>query len=363
MDGLDTGLAQTTNTASAPPVPSTADTQPQSVDSIFDSAVSELTAGDSASPTPAPPDTPATTPAPATTEPPQKVDGTSAEPAPESKGPIPFERHKSILENARTEAAKEAETRVMQQYAPQLQVVQRLQADPVGTVTQLINELQQHPEYGQQLRSYAGRMLAGKRGTPPAPTTQAEAEPGPDIWSKDEHGREIALYSAEGLAKREAWLMKRLEQQFGEKFKPALDIAQERQKQQQQQQIVSMAMEGYKPYIAALQKLPGFIDHKQAIVDRQHELMREHVGTDPVALLFQAYADVVPAKLQQAQQQLVAQQQQSLVQQAGQKLAASSHNPAASATASPRTISVNGRSHDRVLDEIFEVSMAEVAGR
>jgi hypothetical protein len=349
MEGLDAGLAATTNAApvaspSAEPAQSTAD-KPQTLDGIFDQTLSELSAGETAPPPPVASTPEATTPAPATTEPP--TDQTAAEPAP---GPIPLDRHKAILENARTEAAKEAETKFQQQYANELQFVQAWRADPIGAFRQMFAEMRANPQLRPYLASMVGSELAASRRAAQQP--QADAEPEADLQLQDG----TLVYSAPQQKAWQQWHAKQLRQEMTKELAPAMQIAQREQFRQQQEQAVSMAMDGYKPYVEELKAMPGFSDHAKEIVARQQALFKEVGGrADPMTLLFRAYREIVPAKQQAQQQQQLAQTQQSLVQQAGVKLAAAAHNPAASAPAQPRK--------PRTVDEAFDQAMAEVGWR
>ncbi len=113
-----------------------------------------------------------------------------------------------ILANARTKATADAQAKFDQEYGwakaipkqsveEMFRISKLLTTDPVAYYLELGAELQRHPEHGQRLRSEAGRTLAGR----------ANGEPQPDVQLIDERGQVTGMsYSAEGYAKREAWL-------------------------------------------------------------------------------------------------------------------------------------------------------------
>jgi hypothetical protein len=150
----------------------------------------------------------------ATTAPADAKDPTGAtHPTTEKKGPIPFEVHDKALQNARTKSADEATAKTREQFAPLERAVQswqpiaqRMTADPVGFVRDYIAEVAaSNPAIAAQMRSEAGRMLAGGR------SAAVDAEPPPDVQIVDEHGRVTGTtYSAKALAERDAWNERRL---------------------------------------------------------------------------------------------------------------------------------------------------------
>jgi hypothetical protein len=236
-------------------------------------------------------------PAPAIVEPPA-VEASAAKP-----GEPPQERWPTILENARKKASEEAQTQFQQQYAGHLQLAQAMQSDPVGTITQLVAELQAHPTYGPQLKSHAARTLAARQ-------PKAEPEPTPDLVSRDANGQEVTFFSADQARKWQQWNANQMRQQMTQEFAPVMQIAQERKAEQAKQQYVAQAVDGYRPYVDELQEMPGFSENREAIVKRQQEMFAAAVKSgqhvDPMALVMRAYREIVPAKLQQQQQEQLA---------------------------------------------------------
>lgn len=135
-------------------------------------------------------------------------------------GPIPFDVHKTALENARLKAVEEWKTKYG--WAEQVneadireavRIAQLAQKDPIAYVKEFIKDLQTHATYGPQLKSLAAQALAQR-------AQQAEQEPQPDLPIQLEDGRVVHLYSAEQQAKREAFLQKQWLQSVEQKLQP-----------------------------------------------------------------------------------------------------------------------------------------------
>lgn len=264
-----------------------------------------------------------TTPAPATTEPdPNAVEAVAADlSAPEPKGTIPADRHKAILENTRRKTAEEVVARVEQQFGPAIQLQQRLQSDPVGTLQQLIDEAMDDPTMGPSLLSHAARKLAAKRGQ-----KAVTEEPAPDLQTADG----TLVYSADQLAKREAWMRQQLLQEIEAKTAPLQqDLtarAEERKAElhrQQTKQVVSTRLGQWR-------QRPGFKEHESDIAVRQARYVEE--GHDTWTALGFAYTDVYHEKIVP---KLHADTQNNLVRTAVAKARASTDNPA-SVTPTPK---------------------------
>ena len=294
MSELASGLASTANAApadSAPaptPEPSSTPAAPSAPQSFAD----HLRAMEA---DPAPPETP-TPPAPVGDAPtiaePQKVEAPTGD-AP--KGPIPFDVHHTALKNAREKAAQEFQ----QQYGDAIQFATAFNADPVATVVHMVQQLQSHPEYGQALRSHAGRMLAAQRQQQ---RPQPEPEPEPDVVFRYADGTEGRTYSAEQLVKRDAWREKQIEQRIAERFAPLNDLQQKFTQAREIETKTKEYVQRNAPFAEQLKAMPGFSEHVQEIQAKQVELFRASPTSDPMALWFQAYREIVPAKLQQKQQ-------------------------------------------------------------
>lgn len=204
---------------------------------------SDFAGPDSASSDPAPASTPVASSAPVeTTAPPEAatiapaVDATVAPSTDLKTGPIPFDVHKTALDNARAKAVAEwdqqygwAKQVTPQEFQQVAAMAKRASADPIGYLQDFVKELQNSPEHAAQLRSFAARELARRQ------TAQVETEPIADLPIQLEDGRVVHLFSAEQQAKREAYLQKQWQASLDQKLQPL------QQSHDQQQQALAAA--------------------------------------------------------------------------------------------------------------------------
>jgi hypothetical protein len=256
----------------------------------------------------APVDSPSTEPAPETTTSPA-----TAQPGSESAAPTPQETERSPYVdrqrfdtvNERMKAAEEwkqqnawAENATLREAAER---IARHQANPLGLLTELINDLSPHPEYGPQLRSFLGQQFGGLRQRQPA----APEAPTPDVAIRDEHGNVVGqTYSAEALAKRDAFLeqqlLAKIEQTYAPKLKTLETIEQERQTAAAEKQAQSFA----KTFHDELSALPNFTAHAPAIA-AELQALRLAPNAHPAevnAATYRAYLKVVLPSLDSAAQ-------------------------------------------------------------
>lgn len=189
-----TPVTTTTDVSSAAPatqetsVPSSTTSQrPRSFTEAFEqvAAAQEKTA---------PPTEPAAT-APGAT--PKPDGGNPKDSTGQAKGAPPEDKWPVILENARAKERERIESEIgwarhvpretLQEFAG---IAQRMTRDPIAFLQEFTAELQAHPTYGPQLRSYAGRTLASGRGQPAVDLT-------PDLVVDDGNGRQIQTFSAD----------------------------------------------------------------------------------------------------------------------------------------------------------------------
>lgn len=144
-------------------------------------------------------------------------------------GPIPFDVHHTALENARTKAKNEAVAEWRQRYGwaeriPQATIEQwarqsqEISTDPVAHYVNLGRFLQNHPLYGPQMKSHAGRVLAG--GGDPMPQ--------PDREIVDERGQVIGKTYADGGLAFHEWSKRQLLSEVQRELNP---IKEERARQ------------------------------------------------------------------------------------------------------------------------------------
>lgn len=233
---------------------------------------------------------------------------TGAAPPP-TPGPIPFDRHKAVLEETRAKYAwvdKYGDHNTVQQ---RLAVTEWAERDPVGF-----------------LRTYAANQGIDPRTLfPSAPAAQAAPDPIPEpdvLWENGQQG-----YTAETvkrlLDQRERQLLQRVDQELA-------PIKQERAITQLQRQSQDYA----KQQLAQAKAWPGFSEHEADL--------KQFLMANPTATLHDAYINVVPAKLaEKAQAAETAAYQKALTDLQTKAGAASLPAPrtsGASPTEAPRTI-------------------------
>lgn len=225
-----------------------------------------------------------------------------AVPSVDAKGPIPFDRHEAALKNARTKTEAEVGQRFQQQYAPHVELGNRFQADPIGTAVQVIRELSAHPEMGPLITSALARELGSRRGQQ-AP--QTDQEPQADLQTADG----TLVFSAEQLAKREAYQRQRLMQEVDQRLTPLQQREQQLAAQEQYRAATSAANDRMSKVLAPYQALPEFTEHKAEIAAKTQTFLGE--GYDAQTALGLAVTTVLrevvmPARTAQSQQQLQA---------------------------------------------------------
>jgi hypothetical protein len=179
----------------------------------------------------------------------------------------------------------------------------RAQTDPRGFALGLLDEMTQHPEHAQAIRSELARRL-GTRQTSSAPA--ADTMPEPDVAITDANGTVVGrTYSAEQLAKRDAFLQGQWMSQVEGKIAPHLQtlksIEQERQDLANARQAESFGAS----FAQELAGLPLFNELKKDIAA---ELSKLQVPDDPNAVriaTYQVYHRLVAPKLSNGAQQTV----------------------------------------------------------
>lgn len=327
--------------AESAPAESSSPAAETSIDSIFDEVTASL---EGAAPSESVSDEtdPASTPAPATAAQPEQAQPET--PPPPSPGEPPKERWDSILKNAREKEREAVLQHVVQQYGEPLRVVEALKSDPVGTVVQLMSELQADPRFAQQMASHAARTLRAARGA----ADPMSDEPQPDI----DAGNGVLLYSAQQQAKREAWVRAQLQRDMQNEWQQMLAPIQQdfakRREQEERAAVQEQAMSKATSRLKAWTDRPHFKDHAKDIRAKQAEYYA--AGMDTWDALAAAYADVLTTTVVPAQQ---ATREQQMVAQAAQKLRAATANPSATAPAASRKA--------RDLDDAFDLAIGELA--
>ena len=205
-------------------------------------------------------------------------------------GPIPYQRFEEV--NRRM---KEAEDRWRnteqswgeilkanpQQIREMLGWYQRVGADPVGHVANMLSELSANEQYRPQIASQAARILGGLRNLQP----KEEPEPQPDLVA--ENGTPV--YSAPRLREWREWDGKRsqavMEARLSEALKPLRELQQERQQTKISQHATEAAAKQYQQ----AQTWHGFKEHEADIAKAFNE--------NPAWSLQDAYIHVLQTKI------------------------------------------------------------------
>jgi len=253
-----------------------------------------------AAPVEAPPASEAPPPAALEQAPPveETTPATAVPAAAENKGPIPYERHERILQNARQKTADALAQQFQQQYGAHVELGNRISADPVGTVVGLIESLAAHPEHGQAVISALARTLGSRRN--------ADQEPQADLQTPDG----TLVYSAPQLAAWHQWNQRKLDAQIDQRLQPLQEREQQRVASERMTQAKAAAMDRMDRVIAPYkQLLPDWDSHKPALLAKSKELLAE--GYDAQTALGLAVISVLnntvaPARAASQQQQLVA---------------------------------------------------------
>jgi len=261
----------------------------------------------------------------ATTQPAETTTATApVHPSAEKTGPIPFDVHKTALENARTKAVAEykekfgwAEAVDRSAYEEAARIGQLYQRDKPAYIRQVLAEAVNDPTLAPLVRSEAARVL-GSRQQPAAPQAIE-----PDIPVVDEQGRTVAqAFSAERV---KALIAQAVADAIGKEVAPIKADFQTRQQQEQARQQQAEAQKASNTlYEQVTTELQGFKEHEAEIA-----AVFEKIPGDPATALYRAYAQVVIPKLQAAGQAKA-------LEDLKTKAAASTANPASATVAATK---------------------------
>lgn len=257
---------------------------------------------------------------------PETATATATQTAEKPPGPIPFDVHKTALENARTKAAQETETKygwaaaIPEQHRDTVGTFYRLMdGDPTQAVEVLISTIANDPQHAPKLRSLLGRLLGTRQPGQAAPTG---GFPEPDTEGVDDQGNRIPLYSAAKF--REA--IEHVKRELSAQVQPLQQDFRTRQQQEQAAQAEADVRRDAQTWAeqryATISAWPHYKANEAAIAAAMQ--------ADPSLTEGDAYISVVVPKLS-------SQERQSVVASMHDKAAASSINPATPTSgASPR---------------------------
>ena len=217
-------------------------------------------------------------------------------------GPIPLADHQKILENTRAKTRAEvladvdrtigwARSVSRESFQEVAGFAQRLHTDPVGFYQWLGQELANHPQYSQRMRS----------GNQPA------QEPQPDVEIHDGNGRVVGMtYSAQGLAAREQWLTGKVTAQMSQQLQP---LQQAHQRAQQEASRVALETKVNQGADVLMTRIDKILDGRKDLHAKVNELLQSDPKIDPLDAAFKVREQVITPTLQATAQQKVAEDQ------------------------------------------------------
>jgi hypothetical protein len=193
--------------------------------------------------------------------------GTAPNPITDSTGPLPFERHKAILEGVYKERDKfKSDLDAYREQHGWAESVQRDQLEQMANwygrytgdagefIETILQESLQHPVHGQSVKSRLGRMLSSLRSQQPAEKIEA------GIPVMNDKGEIVARTFTD--AQIEQLLEQKLTERFGKELDPLRQDLQSRQQKDQQAALQAKADAALK----TAQTWHGFTEHKAEIL-------------------------------------------------------------------------------------------------
>ena len=236
---------------------------------------------------------------------------------PEAKGPIPYDRHQTVVDGYHKQVdtlkaeldglswAKQVPRETLQEWTG---IANRMATDPIGFLNELQTQIAAHPVFGPQLRSHAARTLASGREKP--------VDLSPDLVVDAGDGRQIQTFSADRV---QAIVQHAISEALGREVGPLKQDLQSRTDQARaadaQRQIQAKADATFD----RVSKLTLYKEHEAEIATAFEGMPAD---LEPGEALWMAYHQVVGPKLEAHAQ---AKQLESLKT----KAAASTVNPAA----------------------------------
>lgn len=220
----------------------------------------------------------------------------------EKTGPIPFDVHKTALDNARTKAVAEykekfgwAESVDRAAVEEAARIGHLYQTDKVGYIRQIVSEALSNQELAPLVRSEAARVLAGAKQKEPQ-TTDIE----PDIPVVDDQGRVVSQAFSAGKVKE--LIARAVQDAIGKEVAPIKADYQNRQQQEQaEKQKAQIDAAVATTYERAVASLPKFKEHESEIAAMLATIpVKDERGRviSEIEALQMAWAKVVPAKLE-----------------------------------------------------------------
>ena len=238
-------------------------------------------------------------------------EGSDSSTGAQPQGPIPFDRHKQILDGAyherdtfkqQLEEARQRYSWAEQVDPAEFQQIQRWSSayrdDPVRWMAETMAELRQtYPHLTPALTSEAARILAGSRGFQPA---EAEPEIEPDIPVLDANGQVVSqAFSADRVRAL-------IQRAVTEALTPVKQSMAQREAREQVQRQTTEALQSADALFEKAQQWHGFQDHRPSIL----RAMQQHGDWSlHDAYLHVLHTEILPNADQRSQTKLLTQLQ------------------------------------------------------
>ena len=216
-----------------------------------------------------------TAPSPAAaTSPPADTSQSDAHGDRESDGPVPFDRHKAILEAERTkhtdleakwQRVAWVEELVNQGLTPDqarsaLTLSGYLDSNPAQFLEAFLQEASNNPSLAPQVRSIAARVLGQRSASP-----DDDPEPQPDYYVDGQDGNRTPFMSAPTLAKWRSWHERKLKAEMDARLGPIEQREQARTQAQAVDTLRSQVFAATKAELDDLRTQPHFSEHEAEI--------------------------------------------------------------------------------------------------
>lgn len=302
-------------------------------------ASAALALADSSLATPTETSTPAsTTPADATVQP-QTATPTPESVSTDSKGEPPKWRWQDILENARKTSAEEAEKRVRQETEQRYQWAKDIADHERNGLLVWRAAMNGDPQALAQIRAnpQAVQWIKGLVQSEQPQQPQHDPEPEPDfvLPVRDAQGNivgERPIYSAEQMAKREAWMKRNLLADVQKQIAPLQQVAQTFQQREQQAVYTTTVSSVLAKMKSADPQFEKHMPDVAAAIQADGRLS-DLAMTDPETAIEVAYGRVYRSKVMPGQQ---AQTEADVLAKLKQQAVAGTVNPGAAAPSTPK---------------------------
>ncbi len=213
------------------------------------------------------------------------------------QGPIPFERHKAILDEARAEADRKwSRVSWAEEYATagatpeEIREAWQLRREafqnPDKFIPQLLNQAKSDPRLAQVVRSWAAEILGTTTGNGHKAGPDDETEPQADYYTQAADGTKTPFMSAAQHQKWAEWWSRKQDA----KLQPLLNKEQEREQQAVKQENERKALGIATREVTELRKNPLFVKHEADVT----ALLKAHDYRMP---LHRAWLQVLETKI------------------------------------------------------------------